>query len=128
MARRLKYRKKADQAVTAIRLDLETPGLRYRKWGSEQRAKRGDWLVEKDGEVYSVDSETFARTYRRVGAGRYLKKTPIWAEVASEPGSVKTKEGATRYKRGDYLVHNERSGGDVYAVPAKRFNAMYERA
>jgi hypothetical protein len=38
------------------------------------------------------------------------------------------KEGATRYKRGDYIVYNERSGRDAYAVAARRFEAMYERA
>lgn len=128
MAKRLKYRKRKDQAVTAIRLDLETTGLKYTKWGGEQRAKRGDWLVENDGDVYTVDSRTFARTYRRVDPGRYVKRAPIWAEVATEPGSVRTKEGGTRYKRGDYIVYNERDGGDAYAVTAKRFKAMYERA
>lgn len=128
MAERLRYRKKANQAVTAIRLDLDTPGLRYRKWGGEQRAKRGDWLVENDGEVYTVDSKSFARTYRRVDPGRYVKKTFIWAEVATKPGVVKTKEGGTRYKRGDYIVHNDRRGGDSYAIAARRFNATYERA
>jgi hypothetical protein len=42
MMKRLKYRKKKDQAVTAIRLDLETTGFKYKKWGGEPRAKRGD--------------------------------------------------------------------------------------
>jgi hypothetical protein len=41
---------------------------------------------------------------------------------------VRTKEGATHYKRGDYIVYNERSGRDASAVTAKRFEAMYERA
>jgi hypothetical protein len=128
MAERLRYRKKVDQAATAIRLDLALiNGIKYRKWGGEQRAKRGDWLVENDGEVYTVESKTFARTYRRLEPGRYVKKTPVWAEVATESGRVETKEGATRYKRGDYIVYNERRGGDAYAVTAKRFRAMYER-
>jgi hypothetical protein len=126
--KRLKYRRKADQAVTAIRLDLVMDGLTYHKWGGAQRAKRGDWLVDNDGDIYSVDSKSFARTYRRVAPGRYVKKTPVWAEVAAEPGSVSTKEGRTRYKRGDYIVYNERSGGDAYAITAAKFNAMYERA
>lgn len=128
MTKRLKYRKKKSQAVTAIRLDLETTGLKYTKWGGEQSAKRGDWLVDNNGEVYTVDSKTFARTYLRVDPGRYVKKTPVWAEVATAPGSVRTKEGATRYKRGDYIVYNERNGGDAYAMTARQFKAMYERA
>ena len=61
--------------------------------GAKQRAKRGDWLVDNGGDVYSVDARTFARTYKRLQPGKYLKTTPIWAERASEAGSVKTKEG-----------------------------------
>jgi hypothetical protein len=32
--------------------------------GAEQRCKRGDWLVDNGGEVYTVDGDSFARTYR----------------------------------------------------------------
>lgn len=128
MVKRLRYRKKPNQAVTAIKLELETDGLEYRKWGARQKAKRGDWLVDNDGEVYTVDARSFARTYRNVGPGRFVKKTPVWAEVAKEPGTVGTKEGSTRYRRGDYIVYNERRGGDAYAISAARFKAMYQRA
>jgi hypothetical protein len=128
MLKRLRYRKKPDQAVTAIKLDLETDGLKYRKWGARQVAKRGDWLVDNDGEIYTVDARSFARTYRKVGPGRFVKKAPVWAEVAAEAGSVATKEGRTRYRRGDFIVYNERRGGDAYAIGAARFKAMYERA
>ena len=128
MSKRLKYRKKASQAVIAIRLDLDIVAFRYHKWGAEQRSKRGDWLVDNNHEVYTVDGKTFARTYRPVDEGRYVKKTPVWAEVADEAGSVRTKEGTTRYKRGDYIVYNERTGGDAYAVAAKKFKALYELA
>ena len=41
---------------------------------------------------------------------------------------MKTKEGATHYRVGDYLVSNERDGGDAYAITADKFEAMYERA
>jgi hypothetical protein len=127
MLKRLRYRKKPSQAVTAIKLDLATDGLKYRKWGARQVAKRGDWLVDNGGEIYTVDARSFARTYRKVGPGRFVKKAPVWAEVAVAAGSVATKEGSTRYRRGDYIVYNERRGGDAYAVSAARFKAMYER-
>ena len=51
-----------------------------------------------------------------------------WAEVVREAGCVQTKEGATHYRAGDYLVFNEEHGGDAYAVSPDRFEAMYERA
>ena len=61
MGERRRYRKRADQFVVAVRLDLEGAGFRYRKWGGEQQCKAGDWVVDNDGEVYTVDAESFAR-------------------------------------------------------------------
>jgi hypothetical protein len=127
MDRRLKYRRKSGQFVVAVRLDLDTNGLSYHKWGGRQRAKRGDWLVDNNGEVYTVDGKVFARTYRRIRPGCYVKKTPVWAEVAAEAGSMKTKEGASRYRKGDYLVYNHRNGRDGYCMSPATFKARYVR-
>src|SRR5215468_5384553 len=110
-----RYVRRPDRPVAAVRLALETDGLVYRKWGGEQRAKAGDWIVDNDGEVYTVDADVFARTYRRTGVGTYAKTTPIWAERASHPGRVRTKEGETRYSAGDYIVSNDIDGSDAYA-------------
>jgi hypothetical protein len=131
--KRLAYVKKANQFVIAVRLDLEMDSLKYRKWGGLQRAKSGDWLVDNQGDVYTVDAKTFARTYRPLlGAGRrltgrYTKITPVWAHVATAPGKIKTKEGASSYKRGDYIVYNDRDGTDGYRISAAKFKAMYRR-
>lgn len=111
--------------MVAVRLALDTDGLVYRKWGGEQRAKAGDWIVDNDGDVYSVDADIFARTYRKTGAGSYVKTTPVWAERATQAGNVKTKEGVTHYDAGDYIVSNNRDGSDEYAVSAKKFEQMY---
>ncbi|MGE0814050.1 MAG: hypothetical protein AB7O28_17785 [Vicinamibacterales bacterium] len=127
-ANRRKYRKRPDQAVVAVQLDLETDGFTYEKWGATQTCKRGDWIVNNDRDVYTVDADSFARTYRHVDGGRYVKTTPVWAEAAEAAGRVETKEGATRYEAGDYLVFNEADGGDPYAVSKARFEAMYEPA
>jgi hypothetical protein len=128
MGKKLKYVKRAGQSVCAVQVKLETDGFTYRKWGAVQTCKRDDWLVDNDGEVYSVDAATFARTYRRQPDGRFLKITPVWAEATSESGSVKTKEGTTHYKAGDYLVFNDADGGDAYAVAKDKFEKMYERS
>ena len=128
MGGRVKYVKRADQAVVAVPLALETAGFTYRKWGGMQMCKAGDWLVNNDGDVYTVDHATFERTYRRLGLGTYVKTTPVWAAVADAAGSVPTKEGVTRYQAGDYLVFNEEQGADAYAVPAAKFETMYERS
>lgn len=128
MDQRRQYRKKANQSVVAVRLDLDTPGLTYYKWGSKQHAKRGDWLVDNQGEIYTVEAKTFARTYKKIRPGTYLKTTAVWAEVAHQAGSINTKEGESRYKRGDYLVYNRRNGRDGYCMSAAKFKAMYTPA
>ena len=124
--KRRKYRKKASRYVVAVRLDIDTDGISYRKWGGKQHAKRGDWLVDNDGDIYTVDGKVFARTYQRLRPGIYVKTTPVWAELATESGSVKTKEGKSRYQRGDYIVYNNRNGSDGFCMSAAKFKAMYK--
>ena len=104
---------------------LDTDGLVYRKWGDEQRAKPGDWIVDNDGDVYTVDAEVFARTYRQTGPGTFVKTAPIWAERAQSPGTVETKEGVTHYEAGDYLVSNLGDESYRYAISAAKFDALY---
>jgi len=126
MTTRRRYRKKADQFVVAVKLGLDTPGFTYRKWGAEQKCKAGDWLLDNNGDVYTVDAGVFSKTYRSVGQGIYVKTTPIWAEKATQPGSVATKEGRSHYNAGDYLVSNNEDGTDGYCISAAKFESMYE--
>lgn len=128
MAERRKYVKKDTSYVTAVRLMLDTDGLVYRKWGSTQRCKRGDWVVDNDGDVYTVDAEVFARTYRPVGRGAFVKTTPVWAERVTTAGEVRTNEGTSHYEPGDYLVSNHEDGTDAYCVSRSKFEEMYHRA
>jgi hypothetical protein len=121
-----RYRKKADQFVVAIKVDLDTDGFTYNKWGGVQQCKRGDWLLDNNGDIYTVDGEVFTRTYRRVSAGRYVKTTQVWAEVATDTGSIATKEGRSAYQAGDYLVYNNEDGTDAYCMNAAKFESMYE--
>lgn len=126
MGDRRRYRKRPDQSVVAVQLDLDTAGFTYKKWGAEQRCKQGDWIVDNNGDIYSVDREVFEKTYRMVKPGAYVKTTPIWAEKATEAGKVKTKEGESHYKKGDYLVSNNEDGTDAYCISAEKFESMYE--
>ena len=114
--------------MLAVQLALDTPGFSYQKWGATQKCQAGDWIVDNAGDVYTVNRDSFASTYRQVAPGSYLKMAPVWAEVAAGAGEVRTKEGTTHYRAGDYLVFNEESGGDPYAVSADKFAEMYERA
>jgi len=121
-----RFRRKPDQAVTAVRLALEFDGFSYVKWGDSQRAKPGDWLVDNGGDVYTVAADSFASTYRQISPGRWLKSAPVWAERAAQAGSVATKEGRTHYEAGDWLVSNGEDGSDSYAISADKFEALYE--
>jgi hypothetical protein len=121
-----RYRRKPDQAVTAVQLALQMDGLHYRKWGDMQHARAGDWLLDNGGDVYTVNAETFARTYRQVGPGRWLKSAPVWAQQAAQAGNVATQEGRTHYQAGDWLVSNTEDGSDAYAIAAAQFVQMYE--
>lgn len=126
MTERRRYRRKPDQFVVAVPLRLETDGFVFRKWGGEQRCKQGDWIVDNNGEIYTVDAQVFAQTYREVHRGAYRKTTPVWAEVAENAGQVSTKEGQTHYEPGDYLVFNNEDGTDGYAIKAEKFQSSYE--
>ena len=125
---RRRYVRRPDRPVVAVRLTPGGDGLVYRKWRDVQRAKPGDWIVDSDGDVYTVDAAVFARTYRRVGPDTYVKITPVWAERAQTSGTVSTKEGASHYQAGDYLVSNDRGGADGYAVSAQKFESLYTPA
>ena len=126
MENRKRYRKKAGQFVTAVRLDLDFDGFTYRKWGADQRGKPGDWLVRNQEDTYTIDAEVFAKTYRELSPSVYVKSTRIWAEVATEPGRVETAEGVSHYGAGDYLVSNNEDGSDAYCISAEKFGEMYE--
>lgn len=123
---RQRYRKKADQLVIAVQLELEQAKLTYRKWGDLQTARRGDWLVDNEGDIYTVEQASFHDTYERVRPGLYRKTAPIWAERMTQAGAVATKEGLSNYAAGDYLVSNQQDGGDAYCIAADKFTRMYE--
>lgn len=123
---RKRYRRRPDQAVTAVQMTMEFDEFRYTKWGDSQRALRNDWLVDNGGDVYTVAADTFAATYRELSPGRWLKATPVWAEKAAQAGSVATQEGRTHHEAGDWLVSNNEDGSDAYAISADKFEALYE--
>ncbi|HZD49085.1 MAG TPA: hypothetical protein VE178_10095 [Silvibacterium sp.] len=54
------------------------------------------------------------------------KEPHPWAEQAKEKGVIQTKEGSTAYVAGDYLVYNDPTGKDGYAVKSTSFHSMYE--
>lgn len=90
--------------MVAVQLQLETAGFSDRKCGDDQHRTAGDRLLDNDGEVYTVDADSFARTCRQLHRGAYVKTTPVCAEASAADGS------------------------DGYAIGAEKFHVMYERA
>jgi hypothetical protein len=88
------------------RLHWTPAGFSYRKWGTTQTCRRGDWLVDNGGDVYTVNRDSFARTYRRIAPGRYLKITPVWAE--RPPRRAKSHKGRRHALPGGRLPRVQR--------------------
>lgn len=121
-----RYRRKENALVSAVRLDLDTEGFTYEKWGGIQRCKPGDWVVNNAGETYTIDADVFASTYSEVSPGLYRKHAQIWAERAEAAGVIPTLEGSTAYEAGDMLVYTDPSRSRGYAVAAGKFATLYE--
>ncbi len=121
-----RYRRKQGNYVTAVQLSLDTDGFSYVKWGAVQRCKKGDWLVNNGGDVYTVDADVFRRTYRETHPGIFVKITPVWAKQAAQAGWIATKEGRSRYGSGDYIVANNEDGTDAYCIGREKFERLYE--
>ena len=122
----MKFKKCA--TITAVQINLELQGgtIQYEKWGGIQTAKQGDWLIYGNGDTYTCDKKVFENTYEQVGPGEYRKTTTIEAVIADEDGVVKTIEGESVYKKGDYIVTN--IGGDKYCIDPVEFNDIYVKA
>ena len=123
-----KFLRKPNTTITAVRLDLETEGFTYEKWGGTQRCKRGDWLVHIAGGTYTIDGESFARMYRKVSDGVYEKVVPVWAEREETAGVIETMEGSTAYEAGDMLVYSGADRTDGYAMSIETFESVYQPA
>ena len=100
------YKKRVDQIVTAVQLNLVTAGFNYTKWGGSQKCNQGDWIINNRSECYTITAQSFADTYSMISPGRYRKVATVMAELAAVDGQIRTREGITSYKAGDLsLIH-----------------------
>lgn len=120
-----KYIKKERIPVIAIRLNLDTDGFIYNKWGGQQKCKGGDWIVFNQGETYTIDADSFAATYEEVALGAYVKTAPVYAYEAMCDGHIDTKEGISEYRVGDFVTFNNEDMTDGYPVGRDKFLSMY---
>jgi len=122
----MRYRKRNNLPITAVQLDLIFEEFQYSKWGGSQKANPGDWLVNNDGDTYTIANRVFRETYKEVSPGRFIKTVTIEAEQVAAFGFIKTLEGDSSYEPGDYIITNP--GGDKYPVSKGKFENMYEPA
>lgn len=120
------YRRRQDTTVTAVQIDLETEGFTYEKWGDKQVAQAGDWLLNNNGNVYTVDAQVFEETYQEVSPGQYAKTSSVWARKAVADGQVQSTSGFTAYTAGDMIVFNTTDGTDGWAMDSQEFQRLYE--
>lgn len=123
-----KYIRKENTPIVAVQVNLDTYGFTYNKWGGIQHCKKGDWIVLNKDDTYTIDQESFAKTYTQISLGLYEKSNCVWAMESDSAGVISTKEGLTDYFPGDYLVSNNEDGSDCYAMKAKTFHRLYTRA
>ncbi len=110
--------------ITAVQLNLDTTGFQYSKWGDNQTCKPGDWLVLSGTSTYTIDKESFSKTYTEVSPGRYQKKC-VWARRAVSEGVIRTKEGNSHYNCGDILMFNNADETDGYCISFEKFENLY---
>lgn len=126
------YNRKKTPPVTAIQLAFSVPAgtthlFKYDKWGDTQQCKPYDWLVRThSGEVYTIDEKSFLNTYTPISDVHYEKTVGVYAYLATEDGSINTKEGVTHYKAGDWVTFNDKELTDGYAISDEKFRKLYE--
>lgn len=125
MSQLKRYKRRENTTVTAVKIDLGTDGFQYQKWGGVQIARRGDWLVDNMGDVYTIDGQVFEDTYSEVSPGRYKRNSFVWAEEAKIDGRVKSTSGFTYYYAGDMIAYNSEEKTDGWAMEKERFFKLY---
>jgi len=78
-----------------------------------------------DGHVNTVSAGVFTRTYQPVGPTISVKHTIVWAEAAACDRDMRTRQGRTPYRHGDYRVWNDEGGTDSYVIANKKFTWLY---
>lgn len=94
--------------------------------GDSMTGEAGDWLVTgPDGSQWTVKPDIFAKTYGETapGSGIYEKTALARAMKLKVDYSVKSLEGTSSGKVGDYLVRGPNM--EYYIVSAPKFEGMY---
>lgn len=91
--------------------------------GATMQAATGDWLVEEDGESWSVRDDIFRSSYRHVTGAQWQRYGSVLARTAQPGETIETPEGPTLAADGDWVVQG--GHGDQWPVPADVFAHHY---
>ena len=87
-------------------------------------AAAGDWLVTDGTEEWTVAPGVFARSYRPLPDGRFVKVAPVRAARLDRTAEVPTLEGVARAEAGDWVLCGV--DGELWTVTDTFFRAHYE--
>jgi hypothetical protein len=97
--------------------------------GDLQACAGRDMIVEyEDGDRAVIRKDIFKHTYKRVGAGRYRKRTDITLRYfeATHPVCVKTLEGLQDAEPGDWIMQG--MAGELWPIGHAEAEARYAPA
>lgn len=91
--------------------------------GATMQADPGDWMVEENGESWSVRDDIFRSSYRHLSGSQWQRSGTILARPAQPGETIDTPEGPTTAADGDWVVRGNH--GDHWPVPADVFARHY---
>lgn len=99
MTTKIKCTKNAPEEV-AIQLQSGTTGFSYHKWVTSQSCKPGDWIVKNAFDMYTVDENSFSRSYRAASLSCHRIFSPVRASMVGLGCTNESKEGFTQCQAG----------------------------
>lgn len=104
-------------------IQLDAPLTWNADHGSTMQAQPGDWLVQSEGDTWSVEDGIFRVTYEHLRDDLYRKVTPVLAVELPAAGTVLSREGMVEAEQGDLLVCNVT--GECWSMPKEKFFQRY---
>lgn len=116
------YRKRAVPVKAVLQ---ESPFTCRVPWQSEPlEGNAGDWLISDESLSWPVAADVFAATYTKAdGQDMYVKTGTVHAIKLFQPFTVRTLEGETTGRPGDWLVQGP--AGEAWPIPWEEFERNY---
>ena len=91
--------------------------------GNNLVGEKGDYLIESDGNRWTVQPEIFEKTYSENSDGTFTKTAQVIAVKVNAALTINTLEGESVVHEGDYLLCGE--SADVWSIDSTNFVKKY---